>query len=110
MEKPGINILRIHQTMSSSSEIPTWKTLFDSETSADGKQSTGIPDVAVEQSPFLALSPNTDSEIAVGDKRHHVAIIDKPPYCVFTHKEKSSLHLVLRIRRVGYIVTYVLLR
>lgn len=46
------------QTMSSSSKIPTWKTLLDSETSADGKQSAGIPDVAVEQSPFLALSPN----------------------------------------------------
>ena len=85
--------LRILQRMSSKSEA-----------SADGKQSARIPDVTVEQS----LSP-APIEIAVGDKRHHVAI-DKP-YSVFTHKEKWLIVTLAScasvFRRVRYIVTHV---
>ena len=45
-----------------------------SEAGANDKQSAGVPDVTVP------------TEIAAGDKRHHVAI--NKPYNVFTHKEK----------------------
>ena len=55
-----------------------------SEAGANSKPSAGVPDVMDEQSLSPALSSNT--EIAVGDKRHRVAI-DKP-YSIFTHKEK----------------------
>jgi hypothetical protein len=72
----GINSLRILQTMSSKSEE-----------GADGKQSAGVPDVTVEQ--LLYPTPSLNTEIAVGDKRQHVAI-DKP-YSVFTRKEKWSI-------------------
>jgi hypothetical protein len=58
-----------------------------SEAGADDKQSAGAPDVTVGQLVSPAPSPNT--EIAVGDKRHSVAI-DKP-YSVFTRKEKWSI-------------------
>ncbi|KAN0111587.1 MFS general substrate transporter [Russula decolorans] len=58
-----------------------------SEAGADGKQSAGVPDVTVEQ--LLYPTPSLNTEIAVGDKRQHVAI-DKF-YSVFTRKEKWSI-------------------
>jgi hypothetical protein len=74
-----------------------------SEVGADSKQSAGVQDVTVEQ----PLSP-TPTEIAAGDKRHHVAI--NKPYNVFTHKEKLLITILAScaavFRRVGYIVTH----
>ena len=58
-----------------------------SEAGADGKRSAGVPDVTVEQA--LSPVPSSNTEIAVGDRRLHVAI-DKP-YSVFTRKEKWSI-------------------
>ena len=78
-----------------------------SEVGADGKQSAGVPDVMVEQS--LSPAPSSNTKIAVGDKRHHVAI-DKP-YSVFTRKEKWSIVILAScgaiFRRVKHIVTHV---
>jgi hypothetical protein len=92
----GINSLRILQTMS-----------FKSEAGADGKQPAELPDVTVEQP--LSPAPSSNTEITVGDKRHHVAI-DKP-LSVFTLKEKWSIIILAScaaiFRRVRYIVTHV---
>ena len=58
-----------------------------SEAGADSKQSAGFPDVTVEQP--LSSTSSLNTEIDVGDKRHHVGI-DKP-YNIFTRKEKWSI-------------------
>jgi hypothetical protein len=55
-----------------------------SKDDVDSKQSAGDPDVMVEQ--LLSPAPPSNTEFAVGDERHHVAI-DRP-YSVFTHNEK----------------------
>ncbi len=79
---------------------------FKSEAGADSKQSAGVPDVTVGQSPLPAPFP---TKIAVGDKGHHVAI-DKP-YSVFTRKEKWLIVILASCAtifgRVRYIVTHV---
>jgi hypothetical protein len=91
----GVNSLRILQTISSKSEA-----------CADGKQSTGVPDITVEQ--FLIPAPSSNTETAVGDKQYHVAI-DKP-YSVFTRKERWLIVILAScaaiFRRVRYIVTH----
>jgi hypothetical protein len=78
-----------------------------SEAGADGKQPVGVSGVTVEQ--LLSPVPSSITEIAVGDKRHHV-VIDKP-YSVFTRKEKWSIVILAScaaiFRRVRYIVTHV---
>jgi hypothetical protein len=78
------------------------------EAGADGKQSVRVLDVTVEQP--LSPAPSSNTEIAVGDKRHHVAI-DKH-YSIFTRKEKWLTVILAScaamFRRVRYIVTHVL--
>jgi hypothetical protein len=59
----------------------------NSKEDVDSKQSAGVPDVTVDQ--LLSPAPPSNTEFAVGDERHHVAI-DRP-YSVFTHNEKWSI-------------------